>query len=87
MLALRALFFFDLLLRRKRRAFACAHESKTLAQWSRELQAVGDFKDFTYYPPDLRPKFYQLRASWTYMTDEERRSASGNLEKHCRAKG
>ena len=35
-------------------------------------QGCADFKDFTYYPRDLKPKFYQLRASWTYMSKEER---------------
>ena len=29
-------------------------------------------KEFTWYPADLRPRFYQLRADWTYMTEAER---------------
>ena len=59
-------------LRKRRVDFAKAHEGKTPAQWRQELQAVGDFKDFTWYPKELRPKFRQLRASWTYMKPSEK---------------
>ena len=43
-------------LRKRRVDFAKAHEGKTPAQWRQELQAVGDFKEFTWYPKDLRPQ-------------------------------
>lgn len=56
---------------KKRVAFA--QKNKDTA-WSSQLQAVGDFKDFTYYPPDLKPKFSKLRAPWTYMTKTEKHS-------------
>ena len=59
-------------LRKRRLDFAKAHEAKTPAQWKQELQAVGDFKEFTWYPKELRPKFRQLRASWTYMHSSEK---------------
>jgi len=29
-------------------------------------------KKFTYYPRKLKPKFAQLRAPWTYMTEQEK---------------
>ena len=38
------------------------------------LVGVGDFKDFTFYPKELKPKFTKLRAPWTYMTKTEKKS-------------
>ena len=38
------------------------------------LVGVGDFKEFTYYPKELKPKFTKLRAPWTYMTKQEKKS-------------
>lgn len=58
---------------RKRLAFQKAHEDWTSATWKSEVQVVGDMKDFTWYPEDLRAKFHQLRSPWTYMTDTERK--------------
>ena len=58
---------------KKRLTFARAHLDKTPAAWKSELQAVGDIKEFTYYPRDLRPKLAQLRAPWTYMTAAEKK--------------
>ena len=61
----------------KRRVdFAKRYESKTAAAWSRDLQAVGDIKDFTHYPADLKPRHKRLRARWTYMTAEEQHQAA-----------
>ena len=40
-----------------------------LSHW---LQAVGDLKEFTYYPKDLKPKHERLRASHTYMKESEK---------------
>ena len=57
----------------KRRVdFALRYQHKTEEGWARDLHAVGDMKDFTFYPPDLKPRFRRLRARWTYMTEEER---------------
>ena len=58
---------------RKRLAFQKAHEDWTSGTWKSELQVVGDLKDFTWYPQDLRARFHQLRSPWTYMTDAERK--------------
>ena len=59
-------------LMKKRFDFAKAHQGKTESVWKAELQAVGDMKEFTYYPRTLKSKFAQLRAPWTYMTKAER---------------
>ena len=37
------------------------------------MQAVGDIKDFTYYPPELQPAFQRFRAPWIYMNATERK--------------
>ena len=58
---------------RKRLSFGREHEGESAIEWKTDLQGAGDFKDFTWYPDDLRPRFLQLRARWTYMTKAERR--------------
>lgn len=58
--------------KKKRLAFCKSHESKTVADWRHAVQAVADFRDFTYYPKDLKPRHKQLRAPWTYMSEKER---------------
>ena len=58
--------------RAKRVAFAKSHEAKSADDWVTFLQAVGDLKEFTYYPQQLKPKHARLRASWTYMKDSEK---------------
>ena len=63
----------DVALQRKRVEFARRYEGMTSADWQRSLQAVGDIKIFTFYPPDLKPRHRQLHAKWTYMTKEERK--------------
>ena len=62
----------DVALCKRRVAFARRYQHKSEAEWARDLQAVGDMKDFTYYPPDLKPRFKRLRARWTYMTEKEK---------------
>lgn len=59
-------------LAKRRVVFAEKFLSKSKEQWKEYLQAVGDIKEFTYYPRELRPKFKQLRAPWTYMRPEEK---------------
>ena len=58
--------------RLKRVAFAESHQAKSAGDWVACLQAVGDLKEFTYYPQQLKPKHARLRASWTYMKDSEK---------------
>ena len=53
--------------------FCRNHEGKTGAQWKDHCQGVGDFKEFTWYPVELQPRFRKLRASWTYMNKKERK--------------
>ena len=61
----------------KRRVdFARRYQHKSEASWARDLQAVGDIKEFTYYPADLKPRHKRLRARWTYMTAEEQHQAA-----------
>lgn len=59
-------------LRLRRVDFAETHVAKSASQWKAYLQAVGDIKEFTYYPQELRARFKQLRAPWTYMTPKEK---------------
>ena len=61
--------------------FCKKHEDKTSQDWRTELQGVGDIKEFTWYPHDLRPRLAQLRASWTYMNDKEKYQAAFLLPK------
>ena len=56
---------------RKRVKFCRKHEDKDADEWEESLQGVGDFKEFTWYPKVLQPRFKRLRASWTYMNDKE----------------
>jgi transposase len=51
-------------------------------QWSGHVQAVGDLKDFTWYPKELQARFKQLRAPWTYMSDKERHKPAFQRPKH-----
>lgn len=67
---------FSEALLRKRLNFAKKHLDWDANKWVEELQAVGDIKEFTWYPEDLRARFFELRAPWTYMTDAERRLAA-----------
>ena len=48
---------FHVLQLQKRVRFGKVHIEKSAANWKSELQAVGDIKDFTYYPEELRAKF------------------------------
>ena len=59
-------------LTKKRIAFARRHQGKSPQTWQAQLQAVGDIKEFSYYPKALRGKFKKLRAPWTYMTKAEK---------------
>ncbi len=43
--------------RKTRVAFVSKHKDKTASQWCSFLQGVGDLKDFTWYPKELRPRF------------------------------
>ena len=60
-------------LQQRRLRFCRKYQDKDANTWKTFLQAVGDFKEFTFYPRELQPKFQQLRSSWTYMTDKERK--------------
>lgn len=61
--------------RKKKFKFCEKFKNWKALQWSNHLQAVGDIKDFTWYPKELQPRFKKLRAPWTYMTKKERKKA------------
>ena len=56
----------------RRLNFGTEHSGKSEGDWERELQGCGDLKEFTFYPHHLRPKFKRVRASWTYMSKQEK---------------
>ena len=58
--------------RQKRVKFGKKYEDRTDKEWESDVQAVGDAWEATWYPKDLRARFYELRARWTYMTQAER---------------
>ena len=60
-------------LKLKRCNFGNRHAAKSPQQWKSHLQAVGDFKEFTWYPTELQPTFQKLRAAWTYMRKSEKK--------------
>ena len=60
-------------LSKTRKSFGKKYRDWTTQQWKNSLQGVGDIKEFTWYPKELKPKFSQLRAPWTYMTKAEKR--------------
>ena len=53
--------------------FGKRHAAKSPQQWKSHLQAVGDFKEFTWYPTELQPTFQKLKAAWTYMRKAEKK--------------
>ena len=57
----------------KRVAWCRKNSDKTAVQWKKKLHAVGDIKEFTHYPLELRARFLKLRAPWTYMTKTEKK--------------
>ena len=58
---------------KKRIKFCQKHLSKSATAWKNKLHAVGDFKDFTYFPKEVQPVIRKLRCTWTYMTRAERK--------------
>ena len=57
----------------KRRKLWCeAHQHRSPGQWAEYVQAVADFRNFSFHPRRLKTKFTRFSASWTYMTKEER---------------
>jgi hypothetical protein len=64
---------FSVAQRRKRVRFGTDHEDWLAETWKSECQACADIKEFTWYPADMRPRFDELKAPWTYMNDTERK--------------
>jgi hypothetical protein len=57
----------------KRCAWCRKNSDKDARQWKAKLHAVGDIKEFTYYPEELQARLQKLRAPWTYMTKAEKK--------------
>ena len=55
--------------------FVTKHRGKDSRAWKTHLQAVGDMKDFSYYPKSLQNRFRRFRASWTYMNKAEKKQS------------
>ena len=58
-------------LAKKRVKFSTKYGGWTPDDWETKLQGVGDFKEFTWYPKELKGKHKKLRAPWTYMTKQD----------------
>ena len=58
---------------RKRRVDFCRmHQSKSSLQWSNFVQAIGDFKLFTYYPRGMKARHKVKNCKRTIMSKRER---------------
>ena len=60
-------------LSKTRVGFGRKYSGRTALVWKSSLQGVGDMKEFSYYPTELRARFTKLRAPWTYMNKKEKR--------------
>lgn len=56
----------------RRRVIFSSDNKKSASQWKQTLQGVGDVKEFSFYPRDLKPRFREKRAPWTYMHPSEK---------------
>ena len=72
--------------RKKRLAFCRKYKGWSQKKWVDHLEAIGDIKEFTWYPKSLQPRFRRLRASWTYMNSKERKKAKFQRPKRWFAK-
>ena len=57
---------------RARMDFCRRNERKTGEQWLERVQAMCDFKDFTWYPPAMLKKVQKYRCKYTYLKDGEK---------------
>ena len=69
-------------LQKRRVVFCKKHEDKDAWKWKAYCQGAGDFKEFTFYPAELQPRFKQLRASHTIMTNKEKKLPAFQRPKH-----
>lgn len=58
--------------RKRRLAFCRTHQAKTPARWTNSLQAVGDFRLFTYYPKHMKKKHQVKSCQRTIMRKGEK---------------
>ena len=57
---------------KKRVAWCREHRATTSVQWLHKVQAVADFKDFTWYPPLMLKKVQKYRSRYTYLWPGEK---------------
>ena len=57
---------------RDRMDFCKRNERKTEAQWLERVQAMCDFKDFTWFPPAMLQKVQKFRCKYTYLKEGEK---------------
>ena len=72
--------------KKKRVKFCQNHDGEDSEHWKRNLQGVGDIKEFHWYPKPLRPRFKRLRAPRTIMNKKEKKQGAfqrpkGNKQK------
>ena len=59
--------------RKTRMAFCTAHGHKTATQWTKRVQAVADFRYFTYYPQGMKARHKRKSAPRTIMNKKEKK--------------
>ena len=52
--------------------FCRIHGKRTKAQWLNRVQLVADFKDFTWYPPNMAKKVKKHAEKYAYMREGEK---------------
>lgn len=57
---------------RTRLAWCKGHEGTPASVWLRRVQAVADFKDFTWWPPKMAKKVLRYRVKYTYLWHGEK---------------
>ena len=62
--------------RKRRLAFCTEHQHKSEDQWVSAVQAVGDFKEFTYFPRSMKTLHKQKNCKRTIMKKAERTKPS-----------
>ena len=55
-----------------RLTFCRKNEKKTSEKWLQKVQAVGDFKDFTWYPPNMQRRAKRYATKYTYLRPGEK---------------
>ncbi len=68
--------------RKRRLAFCGKHRHRSGALWTKFLQAVGDFRIFTYYPATMKKRHKVKTAKRTIMSKGERNKSAFLKPRH-----